>query len=79
MRRQLYSLVLLAFLSTAVAGLVWQLVLRNSQYYKFVAETSAEAAQHIDESKSTLKQISASLVIAKRENKRVLLQFGSKS
>jgi hypothetical protein len=76
-KQRILSLVVLAVLTTIAAGLVWQLAIRNSRYSQFVAEANAEAARHIDESTETLKQISDSLVIARRDNKRVLLQFGS--
>jgi thiol:disulfide interchange protein len=72
------SLLALAILTTVAAGLVWQLAIRNSQYSRFVAEATEEAARHIDDSTNTLKQISDSLVIAKKDNKRVLLQFGAR-
>jgi thiol-disulfide isomerase/thioredoxin len=79
MRKQrIMSLVVLAVLTTIAAGFVWKLAMRESRYAQFVAEATAEAAGHFDQSTSTLKQISDSLVIAKRDNKRVLLQFGAK-
>jgi thiol:disulfide interchange protein len=72
--QRIISVAALGVLTIIAAGLVWRFSL-DSQY---LAENAAEAPQHIDESTNTLKQISDALVIAKRDNKRVLLQFGAR-
>ena len=74
MRKQsIFSLVALAIITVLAAGLVWRLI-EDSR-----ALTEAQASpKHIDESAQTLKQISDSLIVAKRDDKRVLLQFGSR-
>jgi thiol:disulfide interchange protein len=72
--QRIISVSALAALTIIASALVWRFSL-DSQY---LAEAVAVAPPHIDESTNTLKQISDALVIAKRDNKRVLLQFGSR-
>jgi thioredoxin-related protein len=72
--QRIISVSALAMLTIIAAGLVRRFSL-DSQY---LAETVAAAPPHIDESTNTLKQISDALLVAKRDNKRVLLEFGSR-
>ena len=73
--QRVVSLAALAFLTAIAAGLLWRFVL-VSQYVVEASTISVEP--HIDQSADTLNQISEAMVIAKRDNKRVLLQFGSR-
>src|ERR1039457_310283 len=73
--QRIISVAALAVLTSSAAGLVWRAAIDSQS----LAEATIVATPpHIDQSSDTLKQISDSLVIAKRDNKRVLLQFGSR-
>jgi thioredoxin-related protein len=73
-KQRIFSVVVLAALTIFAAALVWQFAM-DSQY---LIQTEAATPPHIDESTQTLKQISDSLLVAKRDDKRVLLEFGSR-
>jgi len=73
-KQRIVSLLSLAVLTVIAAGLVWRIAFDAQS----VAETGAFASKNVDHSADTLKQISESFAIAKRDNKRVLLQFGSR-
>jgi thiol:disulfide interchange protein len=74
-KQRIFLLAALAVLTIIAAGLVWRLALDSQS---LAEATTAATPPHIDQSTDTLKQISDSLAIAKRDNKRVLLQFGSR-
>jgi thioredoxin-related protein len=64
-----FLLVALAALILVTAGVLRRVVSE--------AQTFAVASGYVDESGHTLKQISDSLVLAKKGHKQVILQFGS--
>ena len=74
-KQRIISVAALAALTTIAAGLIWTAAMASQS----LTEATIEATPpHIDQSSDTLKLISDSLVIAKRDNKRVLLQFTTK-
>jgi thiol-disulfide isomerase/thioredoxin len=72
-KQRILSFAALAGLSILAGVLVWHV----AQVSHDLVEVTA-TPPHIDQSADTLKQISDALLIAKRDNKRVLLEFGSR-
>lgn len=72
-RQRVLSFATLAGLSIFAGVLVWHV----AQVSHDLATVTA-TPPHIDQSADTLKQISDALLVAKRANKRVLLEFGSR-
>jgi thioredoxin-related protein len=72
-KQRILFFVALAGLSICSGVLVWHV----AQVSKDLAAVTA-TPPHVDQSADTLKQISAALLVAKQDNKRVLLEFGSR-
>ncbi|HZV34498.1 MAG TPA: thioredoxin family protein [Verrucomicrobiae bacterium] len=70
-KHRTFQYVALATVSMVAAALVFRVAEE--------AQLLADVNKPKDDSKQTLKQISKALSIAKRDNKRVLLQFGARS
>jgi hypothetical protein len=71
--QRIVSVAALAVVAIIAAGLVWKLVMD----WQSLATTTTTSPQ-VDQSADTLKQVAGALLIAQRDNKRVLLQFGSR-
>ena len=63
-----------ALLAIVAVGLVWRLTM---DFNSLAGTMTAATSPQIDQSAETVKQITDALLVAKRDNKRVLLQFGS--
>ena len=72
-KQRILSFAALAGLSICAGVLIWHV----AQVSQALVEVNA-TPPHIDQSADTLKQISDDLLVAKRDNKRVLIEFGSR-